>query len=129
MEGQLKTTQPKWEGLENTNDKMDNLVNFINDSLKETYDYFPPNGIKPFNLSNSIEIYATQQLGINLQLLINYNYTFEYFNINTSEYDNYSTKFKEKFYNSNNIMDKKTIIGKLLVDIYERIKRNIYGYS
>ena len=121
MEGQLKTTQPKWEGLTNTNKKMTNLVKFINKTLNDNYAYFPPNLIKPYNLTNNFEIYVNQQLRNNLYSLINSNFNFTFFNVSNNGYQNYSTNFKNDFYNSSNIMDKKTIIGNLLVDIYERI--------
>jgi hypothetical protein len=70
MDGQLKTTQPKWEGLEKTNIKMNTLVDFIENAKNETFTYFPPKNILPYNLTNSFEIYATTQLGNNLKKLV-----------------------------------------------------------
>ena len=121
MEGQLKTTQPKWEGLINTNKKMNTLVEFINNTLNDTNTYFPKN-FKSYNLG-SYELYAAQQFGLNVDILINHNsdnYNFIYIDEDNSN-KTYDTNFTNELYNKSNIMDKKTIIGNLLVEEYKRI--------
>ena len=122
MDGQLKTTQPKWEGLINTNQKMNTLVDFIKLAMEDKYQYYPP---KYFSLVNNTEIYATSTLRDNLNKLIEKisNIKFYFYNINNNNnpevYDEY-TNFKKDFISSK-LMNKESIIGELLVEIYERI--------
>jgi len=125
MDGQLKTTQPKWEGLINTNKKLDTLVNFITDAMNDHNSYFPPNNLNyQFNLTDYSVIYLTNALGEKLNNLIEKfdNLNLKYYDENNNEKDyNNFTNFKKIFYNSTNKMNKETIIGQLLVEIYERI--------
>ena len=126
MDGQLKTTQPKWEGLTNTNEKMEILVKFITLAMEDKNTYFPP---KNLDLVYNTEIYATPTLRDNLKNLIEKidNITFKFYNVENIndvyyEGDSYNgyTNFQKVFINSNK-MNKQTIIGQLLVEIYERI--------
>ena len=124
MDGQLKTTQPKWEGLTNTNIKMDNLVKFFENVISDQNKYFPPSGLSEYKLSDNYTIYATSNLGNKLNDLITEIKTLELFyfyeNGSNSSYNNYSD-FKNIFYDDNNILNKDTIIGQLLVEEYGRI--------
>ena len=57
MDGQLKTTEPKWVGLNNTNKKMETLVSFIESVMNDSYTYFPP---KKINNKDFPDIYLSE---------------------------------------------------------------------
>ena len=71
MNGELKTTQTKWEGLTNTNIKMNTLANFIKTAMDDQNKYFTPSGFSEHELKDNFRIYATSNLGNKLKELVN----------------------------------------------------------